>query len=89
MRRRSQPFAKLLPKLKSDWQFILCNSWCVWLIIAAIVFTAIETALPLLQGVLDIPTGLFAALSGISTVCALIARVLVQKKFVEHDNGCR
>lgn len=63
-----------------DWRNILRYAWSVWLIVAALVLSAAEILVPLiLPGVVS-PL-VFAVLSALATVGALIARVLVQKRF--------
>ena len=67
-------------QIKPDWRRILRRAWSVWLMVAAIVLTAAEVAAPLvLPGV--VPPLVFAGLSGLASVGALIARILVQKDF--------
>lgn len=69
-------------RLYANWREILRKAWSVRFMLAAAIFTGIEAALPILQPVLDgtvIPTGLFAALSGLATSAALVARIVAQK----------
>lgn len=78
-------------KLLPDWKNILKNAWSVWLLIAAIVLTGIETVLPLLN-LSFLPDGAYAPLMGVITSAALLARILVQKntsvsKFVKDESG--
>lgn len=46
--------------------------------VAAFVLTMLEVALPLLDGYLPIPQYTFAALSGLATAGAFIARLVAQ-----------
>ncbi len=69
--------------LIDDWREILRHAWSVRLIALAAILSAVEVALPLVQGMLELPTGLFAALSGLSTAGAFVARFLTQKKLKE------
>lgn len=69
-------------KLYENWREILRKAWSVRFMVLAALFTGIEAALPILQPILDgtvIPTGLFAALSGLSTSAALVARIVAQQ----------
>ncbi len=63
--------------LVPDWQKILRRAWSVRLMVLAAVLTAAEVALPYLGGV--IAPGRLAALSGLATAGAFIARILAQK----------
>lgn len=67
-------------RLHSDWKTILRRAWSIRLLILAGILSAAEVALPLLDGVLAVPRGIMAALSGVVTAGALVARVLVQKE---------
>lgn len=69
-------------KLKNDWKQILRNAWSVRLIVLAAALTGLEIGLPLYSE--EMPRGLFAALSGVVTILALVARLLVQRS-VEND----
>ena len=66
-------------KLVPNWRRVLARAWSIRLIVAAFVLTAAEVALPLLDGVLAIPPGLFAALSGLATAGAFCARLVAQQ----------
>lgn len=52
--------------------------------VVAGILSGLEVALPLVQGLLPIPTGLFAALSGITVAGAYVARIVAQEKL--HDD---
>lgn len=67
-------------RLKDNWLHILRHAWSIRLLALAVVLSAAEVALPLLQGVLPIPTGVFAGLSGLATGGAFAARLLAQKQ---------
>lgn len=45
----------------------------------AAVLSGLEVALPLLGGLLPIPSRVFAALSGLTVAAAFVARFIVQK----------
>ena len=63
-------------KLVPNWRRVLARAWSIRLIVAAFVLTAAEVAL---DGVLAIPPGLFAALSGLATAGAFCARLVAQQ----------
>lgn len=66
--------------LTPKWQDILVHAWSVRLMALAAALTGLEVAAPYLSGLLPIPTGLFAALSGLCSAAALVARVIAQKE---------
>lgn len=66
-------------KLLSDWQSVLRYAWSIRLMIIAGLFSGLEVAVPLLQGVLPIHPGLFAALSLVAVSGAFVTRLLVQR----------
>ncbi len=75
-----------MPKLHEDWKHLLRHAWSLRLMALAFVLTCAEVSLPLLQsymqGVLNIPTGLFAALAGAASAAAMVARLVAQKQFM-------
>lgn len=66
-------------RLVDDWKAIVRRAWSVRFMAAAVVFSALEVALPMLDGLLPIPPGVFAALTGLSTGAAFAARLVAQK----------
>lgn len=64
-------------KILSDWKSILRKAWSIRLMLIAGLLSGIEVVLPLFGDVL--PRGLFAGLSIIITMAALVARVSAQK----------
>lgn len=70
-------------KLVDDWRHVLRKAWSVRLISVAAVLSGAEVVMPLLQGVVDVPPGLFAALSGIVTAAALVARLVAQRSMTD------
>lgn len=67
-------------QLLPDWRAVLRHAWSVRLIILAGLFSGVEVALPFLDGVLDVPAGVFAALSAVATCGAFITRIIAQKE---------
>ena len=68
-------------KTVSNWQQILKHAWSIRLMAAAAVLSAAEVALPFIEQFAQIPTGLMAALSALSTAGAFVARIAAQKEF--------
>lgn len=73
------------PTLVDDWKRILRKAWSIRLMILAALLSAGEVAVPLLDGVVNMPRGLFAAVSGFLTFAALIARLLAQRSMSDAD----
>jgi len=68
-------------RLARDWKKIASRAWSFRLIALSAVFTGLEVAVPFLDGVLPVHPGVFAALAGLTSMAALIARVIAQKDF--------
>lgn len=66
----------------NNWRDILAHAWSVRLMALAAALTGLEVAAPYLGELIAIPTGLFAALSGLCSAAALVARVIAQKDVV-------
>lgn len=64
--------------LVPNWRAVLRRAWSIRLLIIAGALSGLEVALPLF-GFDVIPAGTFAALSGLVTMAAFIARLLAQK----------
>lgn len=64
-------------KLVSDWKRVLKRAWSIRLLLLAGIFSAVEVALPFFEN--SIPTGIFAAASGLATGAAFVARLVAQK----------
>ena len=65
-------------KLVRNWAAVLRYAWSVRLMALAAVLSGAEVAIPYLDGVLPIPPGLFAALAGVTTLGAMLARMVAQ-----------
>ncbi len=65
--------------LINDWQAVIARAWSVRLIVLAAILSGAEVALPMLEGYLPIPQGTFAALAGLVTSAALLARIIAQE----------
>lgn len=66
--------------LIANWRAVLKHAWSVRFLALSLLFSAIEVAVPFLNGVLPIAPGPFAALAAASTVAAGVARLVVQRK---------
>lgn len=66
--------------LVSNWRAVLRYAWSIRLLVIAGLLSGAEVALPLIDGLYDIPRGLFAALSGLTVAAAFVARLVVQRK---------
>jgi hypothetical protein len=72
-------------RLVRNWRAILKRAWSMRFMALAVVFSGLEVALPLLDGVLPIHRGWFAALCGVSVAIAMIARLVMQRGVHEVD----
>lgn len=66
-------------KLLPNWRSVLSRAWSVRLMVLAGILSGVEVAIPYFEGLVDLPPGVFAALSGAVTACALLARIVAQK----------
>jgi hypothetical protein len=62
-----------------NWKQILRRAWSIRLILLAGLFSGLEVGFAVFADSPPISAGVFASLSGITTMIALIARVLAQK----------
>lgn len=67
-------------RLHDSWRDILRKAWSVRLMALAAVFSGLEVALPFLDGLLPVGAGCFAALSGLTTAAAFVARIVAQRE---------
>lgn len=65
--------------LLSNWRAVLTRAWSVRLIVIAALLSGAEVTLPMLEGVINVPPGVFAATSGLVAAAALLARVVAQE----------
>ena len=70
-------------KLLSDWRSILRQAWSIRLIVLTGILGGAEVVLPLYED--SMPRGIFAALSVLTSVFALVSRVMVQSKMTAKD----
>ena len=71
--------------LVRNWRDVLRRAWSIRLLILAGLLSGLEVALPLIDGFIDIPRGIFAALSGLTVAGAFVARLLAQKGLSDAD----
>lgn len=70
-------------KLAQNWRLVLQHAWSVRLMIIAALLSGIEVTIQVVIAfgvTLPIPSGLFAALAGLTTLAATIARFVAQEK---------
>ena len=72
-------------KLVANWRDVLRHAWSIRLLILAGILSGVEVALPLLDGLLPIPQGIFAGLSGLVVCGAFVARLIAQQKLSGDD----
>lgn len=72
-------------KLVARWREVLRYAWSVRLMIIAAILSGVEVALPLLDGSLPIPPGVFAGLSGLTVAAAFVARLVAQKGISDEE----
>lgn len=68
-----------------NWRRVLRHAWSIRLGILAGILSGAEIALPLIQDLLPVSRGTFAALSFLATAGALIARVVMQQTLSGDD----
>jgi hypothetical protein len=72
-------------KLVANWWTLLKRAWSIRLMLVAGILSGAEIALPLLDGYLPIPRGLFALLSALATGGAFVARLIAQQNIHGED----
>lgn len=65
-------------RLKPDWKAILMKAWSIRLAALAAVLTRAEVVVPLFAD--SVPRNLFALLSFITVVAAMVARIVAQPR---------
>lgn len=72
-------------RLHQDWKEILRKAWSIKLILIASFFSGLEVLLPFVQEFLPIHRGVFGFISFVTTIGAVVTRLLVQKDMEKHD----
>lgn len=75
--------------LVSNWWTVLKRAWSIRWIVLAGFLSGLEVFLPIIDGYINIPRGLFAAFSGVATCAAFISRIMVQKGVSDADKQDR
>ncbi|MBB4005791.1 DUF7940 domain-containing protein [Allorhizobium taibaishanense] len=73
--------------LLPEWRRLLKHAWSIRLNILAGFFAGMEIALPIIDQWVSIPRGLFAALSGLTTMASTIARLVAQRSLSAPPKG--
>lgn len=73
-------------KLVAEWRRVLRRAWSIRLMLLAGLLSGAEIALPLLDGVLPVPAGIFAGLSFAATAGAFVARLVAQKSISNGED---
>ena len=70
------------PELKfvDNWKTVATKAWSIKLILLAGLCSGLEVALPYLPEIIEMPQGTYAAIAGVVTLLASVARLLVQKE---------
>lgn len=63
----------------ANWRDVLRRAWSIRFIAIAAVLSGLEIVLPLVEDILPVPRGVFAALSGLATAGAFVSRIIAQK----------
>jgi putative flippase GtrA len=70
-----------------DWRKVLRYAWSVRLMFLAAVLSGLEMALPFLPAFLVLHPGVYALLSFVVTMSAVLSRFVAQKKISGDQNG--
>ncbi|KAA3527039.1 hypothetical protein GOZ96_04675 [Agrobacterium vitis] len=65
--------------LLPEWRRVLKHAWSIRLNLLAGFFAGMEIALPIIDQWVNIPRGLFAAMSGFTTMASTVARLVAQR----------
>lgn len=71
--------------LIANWWQVLKRAWSIRWIVLAGLLSGLDVFLPIIDGYVDIPRGIFPALSGAATCAAFISRIMVQKGVSDAD----
>ena len=66
--------------LLPDWKRILTKAWSIKFMLGAAALSGVEVVMSILQPSNTLPPGVFAALAGVVTSLALVARLLAQNE---------
>lgn len=71
--------------LLKNWRDVLKKAWSVKFIVGAALLSGVEVVMSILQPSNALPPGVFAALAGVVTSLALVARLLAQNEAGKDD----
>lgn len=71
--------------LLPDWKRILTKAWSIKFMLGAAALSGVEVVMSILQPSNTLPPGVFAALAGVVTSLALVARLLAQNEANKDD----
>ena len=74
-------------ELIPEWQRVIRRAWSIRLIVIAGILSGCEVALPIIDQVVSIPRGVFAALSGLVTCGAFVSRFVAQENLKGNSDG--
>lgn len=77
----------MIPRPVANWRAVLRHAWSLRLMLLAAMLSAVEVAIPYLDGVLPLPPGIFALLAGIVTLAAMAARFVAQSPISGGKDG--
>lgn len=73
-------------KLLPNWRDVLRKAWSIKFMVLAAIMSGVEVVMSILQPSNTLPPGVFAALAGVVTSAALVARLLAQNEAEKHDD---
>lgn len=73
-------------KLLDDWRAVLNKAWSIKFMLGAALLSGVEVVMSILQPSNTLPPGVFAALAGVVTSMALVARLMAQNE-ADKDDG--
>lgn len=73
-------------KLLPNWRDVLAKAWSIKFMVLAAIMSGVEVVMSILQPSNTLPPGVFAALAGVVTSAALVARLLAQNEAEKHDD---
>lgn len=71
--------------LLPNWRDVLRNAWSIKFMLLAALMSGAEVVMSILQPSNTLPPGVFAALAGVVTSIALVARLMAQSE-ADHGN---
>ena len=66
-------------RLKEDWYDVLTKAWSIRFILAAAIFSGVETVVTYFPDAIPLPPLYIAGIAFVSTVLALVSRIIAQR----------